>query len=360
MAALLIAASVNFVHAQAPQLTTEAVIGDAVSEANDARFSDVGEAIERFGNNDILGATTFLEAARQKNKNLPPVHLMLAKMHYLSGNPAAGQAALEQAVTKDPTDPEPFLILGEQAFQVGQTIVADALFHRAVELAKAYNENPKRKRNFEIRARAGRASIAERRDNWAQAEADLRAWLEVEPDSANAYERLGQVLFMQDKAADGYKSFVEAHKLNNKLPNPLTAAALMYDRLQKPAEAKQSFEKAYAENKTDETTLLAYAQWLIKQGDVPTAETILASAQKAAPKSHNVWLLSGVAAKMNGKPGPAEQFLMQALTLSPSNRDIYNQLALLLIDQPEPEKKAPHGSSRRSTSGCMRTIPMSA
>jgi tetratricopeptide (TPR) repeat protein len=215
------------------QITTEQIIGDAVSEPNDARFSEVGEAIKRFSNNDLLGATTFLESARQKNKSLPPVNLMLAKMHYLSGNAQSGQASLEQAVTEDGTDPEPYLILGEQAFQAGQTIMADALFNRAVELSKAYSENPKRKRNFEIRARAGRASIAERRNNWAQAEADLRAWIEVEPDSANAYERLGQVLFMQDKAADGFKSFVEAHKLNEKLPNSLVASALMYDKLEK-------------------------------------------------------------------------------------------------------------------------------
>ena len=336
LAALAVIASAS---STSGQITTEVLIGDAVSEPNDPRFSDVGEAIKRFSSNDLLGATTFLEAARQKNKSLPPVNLMLAKMHFLSGNAPSGQASLEQAVTEDGTDPEPYLILGEQAFQVGQTIIADALFNRAVDLATAYEANPKRKRNFEIRARAGRASIAERRTNWTQAEADLRAWLQVEPDSANAHERLGQVLFMQDKASEGYTSFVEAHKLNEKLPNPLVAAALMYDRLDKPAEAQQSFERAYAENKTDETTLLAYSQWLIKQGDIPKAETILASAQKAAPKSANVWLLSGVAAKMAGKPGPAEQFLMQALNLAPSNRDVYNQLALLLIEQPEPEKK---------------------
>lgn len=324
------------------QLRPEQLVGDSVdpSELSNPRYSDISEAIKRYQLNDLLGATRFLEAAREKNKNLPPLNLLLAKLHYLSGNPAPGQVALEQAVTEDPTDPEPNLLIAEQAFSVGQTIVADALFDKAIQLAESYDANAKRKRLLQIRALAGRASVAQRRENWAQAEADLRKWLELDPENASAHERLGQVLFMQDRANDGYQSFVQAHKLNDKLPNPFVSAALLYDRLGKEAEAGQAFEKAYAENKTDETTLLAYAQWLIKEGKIPEAETVLVGAQKVAPKSPGVWLLSGVAAKMNGKAGPAEDYLMQALNLAPTNRDVYNQLALLLIEQPEQEKKA--------------------
>lgn len=321
------------------QITTEVLIGDAVSEPSDARYKDVTEAIKFFSNNDPMNATTFLDLARQKNKGLPPTQVLMAKLYYLSGNAAAGQASLEQAVNDDRTDPEPYLILAEQAFNAGQTIIAEALFDRVIELAATYEDNPKRKRNFIIRGHSGRASVAQRRQNWEQAEADLRAWLAVDPENANAHERLGQVLFMQDKESEGFSSFVEASKFNDKLPKPLVSAALMYDRQKNDAKAKASFEKAFAENKDDELTLLAYSQWLLKEGDIAKAETLLAGAQKSSPKSANVWLLSGVAAKMAGKPGPAEQFLMQALNLAPANRDVYNQLALLLIDQPEQEKK---------------------
>ncbi len=120
------------------------LIGDAVSEADSPKYGDVGEAIKRFNNRDQLGAQQFLEAARRKDEKLPPVGLLIAKMYLLSGQGPAARAALEKAVMEDASDdPEPYLLLAEDAVSTGRIIEGDALFDKAVKEIAAYAKNPK-------------------------------------------------------------------------------------------------------------------------------------------------------------------------------------------------------------------------
>ncbi|QDT70113.1 bacteriophage N4 receptor, outer membrane subunit [Planctomycetes bacterium MalM25] len=350
VALLIISSLAQLAVAQAPdapapagRLTAEALIGDSVSNADDARYSAVGEAIQRFRNRDQIGARAFLEQAVQKNPKLPPVGVLMAKLQLLAGNSKGVRPALEQAVQEDSgDDPEPFLMLAEDALSGQRTIEADALFDKAVALIESYNANAKRKRQFQIRAYRGSAIIAQRRKNWEKAEADLRKWLEQDPDNASAHQNLGNVLFKyQDDAKDreGFDEFKTAKELNKSLPSPYVSAALLYSSNGKTARAMEAFEQAFRESGSDKTTLIAYAQALVKAGQLDKAESILQKARGAAGESESVWLLSGVAARMQGDLKKAEQHLMQALALTPSNRDVLNQLALTLIESSDEADK---------------------
>lgn len=332
------------VAAAGPSLDAKALIGDSVSNPADGRFSDVAEAIQRFLNRDQLSARTFLERAIQKNPELPPVGVLIAKLQLLTGNAAAVRPALEQAVQEDSAgDPEPYLLLAEEALAGQRTIEADALFDKAVSLIESYSGNAKRKRQFEIRAYRGRAIIAERREEWEKAEADLRKWIEQDPEEAGAHQRLGQVLFQyqaDEKDREGFEAFTTAKRLNAQLPSPYVSAALMYSRNGKTARAMEAFEKAFSESGDDQTTLIAYAQALVKANQLAKAETILVKARKVAPSADSVWLLSGVTARMAGDLGAAEQHLARALALAPANRDVLNQLALTLLESKAEGAKA--------------------
>ena len=329
--------SAGFANAQAP-LTKETLIGDAVSEMG-PRYADVDEAIKRFQNRDILGARRFLESAREKDPNLPPTDLTFAKMYFLTGNAVAGRASLEKTAQENPDDPEAYLILADQALTQGRTIDAEALYEKALVLTQKYDKNAKRKRSLEIRARTGRGIVAERRRNWQAAANDLQELLKLDPDNAMAHYRMGQALFMLNKAADGYKEFVKADELNKELPNPYVSAALMYDQLDDATKAGQAFERAVQADKEDAGTLAAYAQWLIKTGKIEQAESTLEAARQANPASLDVLILSGVAASMAKKMKPAEDYYMQAHGIAPTNGTVINQLALLLIDQPDEDKR---------------------
>ncbi|HEX4415667.1 MAG TPA: tetratricopeptide repeat protein [Lacipirellulaceae bacterium] len=315
------------------QMTTQMLIGDSVSEIGN-RYGDVDEAIKRFTNHDVLAARQFLDAAKKKDPNLPPVDMMLAKMYFLAGNVQAGRVSLEKTAMENPEDPEAYLILADQAMQQGRTIDADALYEKGMSIANKFTGNAKRKRNFEIRARSGRAGVAQRRKNWDMAIGDLKALLQVDPDNAAAHYRLGQCMFMQKQFKEGAAEFVAAKKADKNLPEPAVAAALMYDQLKMNNETQQMFDRAMQTSKTDPATLTAYAQWLIKTGAVDKAEGILAEARKSNAGNLNLLILSGVAAHMQKKLKPAEDFFVEALGIAPANVDVINQLALLLIEQP--------------------------
>ena len=330
------------VHPALAQVTTQMLIGDSVSEVG-TKYPDVDEAIKRFTNRDFLGARTFLETAERKDPSLPPTDLTLAKLYFLSGDEAAGRNSLEATVALAPGDPEVFLILADQAIRQGRTVEAEALYDKGLQLTDKFAKNAKRKRNFEIRARTGRALVAERRKNWTGATADLRALLKVDPDNATAHYRLGAALFMQAKTgADfkaGYDEFVAAKKLDKNLPNSYVATALMYDQLGKKNEAQQAFDRAVGEDKANANTMASYAQWLIKNGSVEKAEAALVDARKANPSSLDILILSGVAARMAKKMKPAEDYFLEALRIAPSNGAVLNQLALLLVDQADQDKR---------------------
>jgi tetratricopeptide (TPR) repeat protein len=206
-------------------------------------------------------------------------------------------------------------------------------------LATKFNGNPKRKRNFEIRARSGRAGVAQRRKDWEVAVADLKALLQTDPENAAAHYRLGQCLFMQKQFRPGLDEFTAAKKADKNLPDSYVASALMFDQLKMASEAQQAFDRAYSANKTDPATLTAYAQWLIKTGAVEKADGVLAEARKANPGNLNLLILSGVAARMMKKMKPAEDYFVEAFGIAPANGDVINQLALLLIEQADQSKR---------------------
>jgi tetratricopeptide (TPR) repeat protein len=241
----------------------------------------------------------------------------------------------------NPGDPEAYLILADQAVSSGHTIESEALYEKAMTLIDKFDGNAKRKRNFIIRARNGHSVVAERRKNWQTTIDDLNALLQVDPDNATAHYRLGRALFMQGKAKDGYDQFVKASELdkNKEIPNPYVSSALIYEQLGKRPEAQKAFDRAMSANKSDIKVLIAYAQWLLQTGAEDKAEAVLAEARKIEPDNLDVLSLSGVAAKMAKKMKPAEDYFMAALRLSPSNGGVTNQLALLLVDQPDDAKR---------------------
>lgn len=318
-------------HAQG--ITPEVLIGDAVSNAKDPKYSEITEAIQRYTANDALGARQFLETAKRKDDKLPPVDMMMAKLYMVTGQSNAFLVSLEATIREHPTDPEPYLLLADHSMASNQAIQAAALYDKAIELLATYDHNLRRKQRFVERAYSGRAGVYQRWGFWDKAEADLRSWIEANPEDSNAYNRLGIVLFQLGKDRDGYQAFLKAKELNSDMPNPFIATASMYQRLDKNTEAKEAFERAYKNDSTDRLTIIAYSEWLIRQGQLDQAAKILEEGMKSHPDVFEIALLRGVAAQMMEDSALAEAEYNRALAISPGNRDAMNQLALLLVNQ---------------------------
>jgi Tfp pilus assembly protein PilF len=326
------------------QVTNETLIGDAVADADSPKYSDIERAITRFANNDVISAKSLLESAKRADDKLPPVDMMMAKLYLLSNNTAAYLISLEEVLRNEPGDPEPYLLLADQAIGSNQAVQASALYDKAIEQLKTYDKNGRRKQKFIERAYSGRAQVYQRWGNWAAAEADLTALIQANPEDAGAYSRLGVVQFQLGKENEGYKSFVKAKELNKDMPVPYVAAANMYQQLKDKDpkaldKARQAYERAYSENKNDRITVIAYSEWLIRQNKLDQALAVLNDGAKALPDVFEIALLRAVAFEMLDKPAEAEAEYNRALAISPGNRDAQNQLALLLINQDSDEAK---------------------
>jgi predicted Zn-dependent protease len=309
--------------------TVQNLIGDAVSLSNQT-YPDVEKAIQRFKNGDVEGARGYLEQARKQYPKLPPTELSMAKLHLFARDEQNGRAMLEQTVTKNPDDPEAYLLLADIAFTQGRTTESAALFDVAASLVQKFNENEKRRKNFDIRVLAGRSAVLERRLKWDQAAALLAKWVELDPDSANAHTRLGITLARLKKPTEAFEEFRKARDLRPDSPHPYVMLGQIYASENDMAKARESFEKAYAEDAKSESTARAYAEWLIQQKELDKAQQVAKAMRQASPDSIVALTLDGVVAKMRNQPKEAEEALTRVLALDPSNAGATNLLALIL------------------------------
>lgn len=319
-------------------LSTENLIGTAVSLSNRS-YPEVESAIQRFRNGDVQGAIDYLNQAKEKYPKLPPTDITLAKMQLAARNGNAVRFLLERAVVDHPDDPEAYLLLADQAFMGGRTTEALALFEYAKPLVEKFDDNEKRKQNFEVRVLAGRSAVAERRGQWEKAQELLNKWIEADPDSAAAHQRLGVALFKLKKNKPAIEQFNKARELNPDVAHPFVVIGQLFSQEGDKVNAKKAYEKAYKENMADAKVAQAYAEWLIQEDELDEAQNVAAKLRELTPDSVIALLLDGIVAQMQGNSDRAEQAMQRVLVLDPSNATATNILALLLIESDDPAKR---------------------
>jgi tetratricopeptide (TPR) repeat protein len=319
------------------QVTAKSLVGKAVSD--DAQYKEIDNAIARFGDRDIDGCRAVLERARNNNPKLPPPGVMMAMLWLSVNQLPPARAELEQTVVKFPSDPEPYLMLADLAFQDRRVTDSAVLFERAGQLAASYEENPKRKRDFEVRYNAGTAAVAEARQQWPTARKFLDSWIALDPDNAGARFRLGSVLFRLGDESAALTQFQEARKLDANALLPEMALARLYDEDRKKDLAKKWLESALKAAPQDPAVLLAAAQWYLGQNDLATAKIIADKVLVQAPKSLEGRIIRGVIARVARDYPTAEKFFNDAHVQSPGNFAASNSLALVLIESDNKESQ---------------------
>ena len=319
------------------QITAQTLVGKAVSD--DAQHGDINNAIGRFRDRDIVGCRALLERARSNNPKLPPPGVMMSVLWLGVNQLQPARAELEDTAVKFPGDPEPYLMLGDLAFQDRRITDADVLFLKATELTTAFTENAKRKRDFEIRCHAGSGAVAESRKQWDVAQKHLSGWLELDPDNASARQRLGIVLFQLGKEQEALAEFKEAKKLDEKAVHPELAMARLYDDAKQRDTAKKLIEQAVKSAPQDPAVLLATAQWYVGQNDLPAATVNADKALKLDPKSLEAKVVRGAIARVARDYTTAEKFFNEAHVQSPGNFPASNSLALVLVETDDKESR---------------------
>lgn len=329
-AAMLVAAVSRPTEAQ---VTVQTIIGRAVTD--DTHTADITSAINKFSQKDFDGARVVLERIRSEDPKVPPPGVMMATMWLAANQPAAARRDLDVTAKDFPDDPEAYLVLGDLAFQERRITEASLLFERATGLTSRFEGNAKRKRDFEIRCNAGSAAVCEAREQWADALTLVERWIEIDPDSASARQRLGNILFYLDRPEDALAAFQEAKKLDGELRQPELLLASLYDQRKQVNKARALVESAVQGAGENAQVRVSAANWFLVHGDVAAARENAEAALRIDPKSLEARLVGGTIARVSRDFPLATKYFEEAHSQSPRNFGASDSLALVLAESAE-------------------------
>jgi tetratricopeptide (TPR) repeat protein len=327
------------------QVTAKALIGDAVSVEGEGKYKDVDNAITRFKNGDVKAAHQYLVNAKKADAKLPPAEVVLAKLFFLARNPQGARAWLEKAVTETPADPEAYLIFAENAFSEGRVTDAELLFNKSAALAKTFKENAKRQRSFRTRSLQGLAEVAARRDDWKAVKTYVDEWVALDPDSAQAYHVLGVAQFNLEKPTEAYAALEKSEKIQiaNKDKNWVSAETRMgelFERKSQRGDATKYMEFAAKNHPKEMNVRLAITNWAIRTNQTDIALAHSDAAVKLDETSLMAKLQRGTVARLRGDSKVAERYFEMAHLQSPGAFATSNNLALVLIESKDDDKKS--------------------
>ncbi len=327
------------------QITAQFLIGRSIEKAEPGQFADVDSAIALFQDGDVRGARDLLVKVRQQHQQLPPVEVIVAQLFFATNQVAAGRAELEQAVTRQPTDPEAYYLFAELARQERRLADAESIYLRSLGLADQLTGNDYRKTNLQIGSYAGLGSIAASRRNWTLADRYAQAWAALEPKSVAAHRQLGMMQFRLGAYQSSLQSFQKAFDINPSSPRPEIAMALMYEELvvegdkTKRGSARNAMKLAVKNDPDSLTTRLAVARWALDACEIDMAAENVDAARKIDAGSLDGKILAGLVARHRQDAATAEKQLLAAHLQSPSSFVALMQLALVLIEQKDEAKR---------------------
>ena len=254
------------------------------------------------------------------------------------GDKKGAEADVAAALAADPNDPAALEALVQRRHETGEREEDLALADRMVAAGAAA---PAARRAVLLQQRA---EVKRRRGDAAGAEADLRAALEAEPDSAQPTRNLAEILLDEGKAAAAADAASRYLALTREHDPALRASGLLLraraldaagrrseaaaDRAEAvrlaPGSAAVLREAAHAAGRTDEAFALS-ARMMAASTSAPDAERADALMERAG-------LLKAV-----GRRAEADRDLASALALAPGSLYALEQRVLIALDDKRPE-----------------------
>ena len=323
---------------QAQMMTAERFLADSVDQYG-PKYQGVEDAIAKFATRDFDGARAALDAAKAANPELPPSGVMMARLLFAAQQGAAAKSQLEQTIEKVPTDPEAWLFLGDMELQSRSFAAAQTLYDKAKDRLQGLQTSAKRRSNLEMRTYAGLATVAEGRGDWQEAKNYITQWLKVDPDHVAGRTRLARAMYKLEDAKTAYGILQKIYEGDDTTTRPEVSMALLYETDNKHANAKQLMTRAAQRDTKTLNTQLAVAKWALDTGELEIAEKACTDSLKIDSTALQAKMYQGMLARYRKQWNKSEQLFIQAHLQSPTNFGANNQLALVLIEQEDEDKR---------------------
>lgn len=329
------------------QVTAESLLKSAVPEIG-PQHREVADAIEEFKKSRFLECRNLLKSARKKDPKIQPDGVIMAHLLYAAKQSGLGRAELERTVIEEPNDPEPYIVFGEVAFQQRRFADAELSYKKGYELTTSFTGNDYRKNLLVKRALSGLAGVAEARENWADASKFLQPIIKANPKDVNNTTRMARALFQQDaNLGDGKAQESDAYQLlitlwkgdKENVQRPEITMGSMYQAAGNKKISARLMKQASEQDKTGLQTQLAVARWALGAGDIQLAQACADRGRQIAPGSIEAKLVAGLTARYKKDYARARETLEAAHLQSPSNLAAMLQLAIVLVEGSESDKR---------------------
>jgi tetratricopeptide (TPR) repeat protein len=300
---------------------------------------ELEEAAKIFRSGDFEKAIKAVQAATQKNPELPPTPVIVAGWFAAANQTASVRNLLEQAVASVPNDPEAYQLLGDLAVRAREFAAAGLLYEKGLALARSVKEPNPRIVAVKRRSLAGLGAVAMARQDWPTAQTHLEALISEDPKDATVLQQFGQVLFMQKKEDLALEKLREAAKLN---PNLLAAEATLAQYYQQAGDVKNAGKwmlEAIKANLRDAKVRATAAQWSYEIGKLDQAEEQAKAAVQLDPGSLGCQLVRGMVALARKDYKTAQEYYEKAHLQTPSTLNVTDNLVLALAGQDDDAKK---------------------
>jgi len=330
--------------AQEPQKQAEPPADRAKTSAEPKTASPIDHeldaALAKVRERKIDEALALIQQEAGKHPDWAPPRLILARMLFGTDQAMFGRRALEQSAAESPDHPDIYLTFG--ALAIGDARISDARlnFANVLKLVETGHWSDNQKRAFRREAHAGLVTVAEAREDWNGALAELGRWLELDPKNGQARQRLGRALFQLGKLDDAFNELSHAVKDTPTIDPAGVSLAWFYNQKADFAKAGEWFDRAIKAEPENSRARIAYASWLLEQGKPTDAKASVDQALKLVPDSTDGRRVQALVAWHLGDLTSAEKVLEPLHRDLPADLTVTNLLALSLIDQDDLTKRA--------------------
>jgi len=297
-------------------------------------------ALAKIRERKIDEAFAIIQQEAAKHPEWAPPRLILARLLFGTDQAVLGRRMLEQTAAESPDYPDIYLTFG--ALALGESRISDARlnFENVFKLVETGHWTDSQKRAFRREAHAGLVAVAEAREDWNGALAQLGRWLELEPKNGQARQRVGRALFQLGKSDEAFKELTQAVKDTPTLEPAGVSMAWLFSQKANVAKASEWFDHAIKAEPQNPRARIAYASWLLERGRATDARASVDQAVRLAPDSTDGRRLQALVAWHLGDLKGAEKILELMHRDLPTDLGVTNLLALTLADQDDLTKRA--------------------
>lgn len=192
-----------------------------------------------------------------------------------------------------------------------------------------------------------RTEMAEKRKQWSTAEELFIKLQKLVPDKTFPSWRAGRVKILAGQLAEGVTMMEAARTKEPQLPCAKLTVALVLaeqtDWRSSPSNAQQIerwFQDSIRLDRSNADAWREYLRWLLLQDRSEDALKYIAKIAQPTLNDRNIRFLHALSYRFAGDYSLAESILEDLLTKNPSDLEVADQLALVLIESADEDKRA--------------------